>query len=389
MLIELHVIQSFAPSNLNRDDTGAPKDCLFGGVRRARVSSQCIKRAVRQHFGHAELLDSGELGKRTKLVCEEIARRLVEKKKGDIETAQKVAAVAVEAVGLKVASDGETQYLVFWGPDEIGALTALCENNWNELAALSAPADGEETKRGKAKKKTLAKGVTDEFKELAKKVLTVPKASDVALFGRMLADIPEKNVYAASQVAHALSTHKVEMEMDFYTAVDDLQKIESEEGAGAGMMGTVSFNAACFYRYANVHYDELVRNLKDDVDLARKTVGAFIQASLEAVPSGKQNSFAAFNPPSFAMTLVREKGQPMSLANAFERPVRGADGFVGPSVSALDEYWGRVAKVFGADDGGGIFFLNVGGYEAPEIAGAGQAAATAAELVEKTLAALS
>jgi CRISPR system Cascade subunit CasC len=291
MLLELHIIQSFAPSNLNRDDTNAPKDCFFGGVRRARISSQCIKHAVRNHFAAAELLAPDELGSRTRLVRAKIAERLA--KKGTADQAQAVAAAAVEAVGFKITDDGETQYLVFWGPDEIDALAKLALKYWDDLVNLAPAAKDEEVKRGKAKKKDLAKGITDDFRELAKKVLGIPKAADIALFGRMLADVPEKNVNAASQVAHALSTHKVEMEMDFYTAVDDLQTLESEEGAGAGMMGTVSFNAACFYRYANVHYDELVKNLKNDADLARKTVAAFIKSSLEAIPSGKQNTFAA------------------------------------------------------------------------------------------------
>src|SRR6266508_2221569 len=46
-LIAIHMLQNHAPSNLNRDDNGDPKDALFGGVRRARISSQSLKRSIR------------------------------------------------------------------------------------------------------------------------------------------------------------------------------------------------------------------------------------------------------------------------------------------------------------------------------------------------------
>jgi len=383
-LIELHILQSFAPANLNRDDTGAPKDCLFGGARRARVSSQCIKRAVRRHFADAKLLGGEELGKRTRLVRDEIATRLAAK--GTSEQAQAVAAAALEAVGLKVTGDGETQYLVFWGPDEMAALVELAKANWAEFVKVAPAAKDEEVKRGKAKKGELAKGVSDKIKELAGKVLTLPKAADVALFGRMLADLPTKNVDAACQVAHAFSTHKTEMEMDYFTAVDDLQKRESEEGAGAGMIGTVSFNAATFYRYANIHLGQLEDNLQGDKELARRAVRAFIQASIEAVPSGKQNTFAAYNPPSFALALVRDGGMPMSLANAFETPVRAdranGGGFVQPSIAALDKYWGGVAAAYGVAGVGHYLLVEDAPLEA--VAKAATRVNTITELVDKT-----
>ena len=59
MIIELHMLQNFAPSCLNRDDTNSPKECEFGGYRRARISSQCIKRAIR--FTGKEIKDESSL----------------------------------------------------------------------------------------------------------------------------------------------------------------------------------------------------------------------------------------------------------------------------------------------------------------------------------------
>jgi CRISPR system Cascade subunit CasC len=136
------------------------------------------------------------------------------------------------------------------------------------------------------------------------------------------------------------------MEMDFYTAVDDLNP---EDTAGAGMMGFTGFDSACFYRYARVDLNQLVANLNDDTSLTRSTVEGFLRAAVAAVPSGKQNSFAANNPPSLLLAVVRQDGMGWSLANAFERPVwaRGNEGLVAPSVAAMDTYWGRLCQVYG------------------------------------------
>jgi len=164
----------------------------------------------------------------------------------------------------------------------------------------------------------------------------------------MLANDPKLNLDAALQVAHAISTHRVNMDIDFFTAVDDLQP---REETGAGMMGVVAFNSACFYRYARLDWDQLVANLDGDVALARKTVEGFLRASLRAVPTGKQNSFAAQNPPSLALAVVRSDGMAWSLTNAFEAPVRPDrdGGYIAPSVQALDVYWGRLTQVYGGD----------------------------------------
>jgi CRISPR system Cascade subunit CasC len=131
------------------------------------------------------------------------------------------------------------------------------------------------------------------------------------------------------------------MEMDFYTAVDELQESSDEEGAGAGMMGFTNFNSACFYRYARIDWGQLVENLDGNVDLARRTVEGFLRAALDAIPTGKQNSFAAQNPTNLALALVRKDGKSWNLANAFEEPVfaKRDSGLIRPSIGAIDEYW--------------------------------------------------
>jgi CRISPR system Cascade subunit CasC len=179
------------------------------------------------------------------------------------------------------------------------------------------------------------------------KLLDGGKAADLALFGRMVADLPDANIDAASQVAHAISTNKVSMEFDYYTAVDDLKPEETE---GAGMIGTVGFNSACFYRYANVDTEQLKTNLGGDEELAHKTLEAFLRACVAAVPTGKQNSMAAHNPPSFIFAVVRRSGL-WNLANAFLKPISYSPGgdLMENSLKALDGYWGRLSSVY--DDG--------------------------------------
>jgi CRISPR system Cascade subunit CasC len=250
----------------------------------------------------------------------------------------------------------ETEYLLFLGRREIDALADLIERHWDALSAGPAPAetptaeanDKKKAKTAKQRKSEAKEAVPAEVVKQVEKVLDGGKAADLALFGRMLADRASLNVDAACQVAHALSTNKVSMEMDFFTAVDDLKT--REEDVGAGMLGTVEFNSSCFYRYANVHYGQLLKNLQGDAGLARKTVEAFLRASVEAIPTGKQNSMAAHNPPSLVFAVVRERGL-WSLANAFVQPVRPdrEGSLVQKSVAALDRYWGKLTGVFGGD----------------------------------------
>jgi len=327
-LIEIHVLQNFSPSNLNRDDTGAPKDAMFGGTRRARVSSQCLKRATRDHFKRKVeekdiLLEN--LGQRSKRLLDEVVKLLVAK--GQIpDEARRVARLALLAgAGTWVApskvdsdEDEKSEYLMFLGAQEIAALADTINERWRE-EKWEAIEKSLEKSSAKEKKKEAAKKASKELKESFSRILNGGKALDVALFGRMLADMPEKNQNAACQVAHAISTHAVEREFDFYTAVDDLKP---EDTAGADMMGTVEFNSACFYRYAVVDWEKLVANLQGDRHLSEKGLRAFLEGFIVAEPTGKQNTFAAHNPPEFVAVSVRRNTAPRNLANAFETAIR-------------------------------------------------------------------
>lgn len=319
-LIEIHVLQNFAPSNLNRDDTGAPKDAFFGGTRRGRVSSQCAKRAVRQYFDEKVregVFGADDLAVRTKRVYLAIADALAGKRLP--EEAVKKAQTALTYVKLKAADGGKTQYLLFLGQREIAALANAIDEHWDVIIEAEEPQAEEQAGKKKTKsKKDAAGSAPKEVKDRIEAIFSGGKAVDLALFGRMLADMPEKNQHAACQVAHALSTHAVEREFDFYTAVDDLKP---EDTAGADMMGTVEFNSACYYRYAVVDWEKLLANLQGDADLATKGLHTFLQGFVLAEPTGKQNSFAAHNPPEFVAVSVCRNAAPQNLANAFETAI--------------------------------------------------------------------
>ncbi len=381
-LIEIHALQNFAPSNLNRDDTGAPKDALFGGSRRARVSSQCLKRAVRQHFAglvKAQTWRPEDLAVRTKRVLQEITKLLVENKRPEAEAAGK-ARLALAVMELAVKEDGKSEYLLFLGQREIAGIAKIVHEKWDSITASEAPPT-EGKKAGKAKKQA-AKGADPELKKALDAVFNGGKAVDVALFGRMLADMPEKNQNAACQVAHAISTHSVEREFDFYTAVDDLKP---EDTAGADMMDTVEFNSACFYRYAVVDWEKLVGNLQGDTELAAKGLRAFLEGFVVAEPTGKQNTFAAHNPPEVVAVSVRHNAAPRNLANAFETAifVRKGESLTSRSAEELARKAKALQTAFGGEETTSVLNLT----EA-KLDGFGTSVNSLRELVDRSLSAV-
>ncbi len=343
MFIEVHILQSFSPSNLNRDDTNTPKDCEFGGVRRARISSQCIKRAVRLHPVFAATTQV-EPGTRTRWMNRMISNALL--KAGKEPELSKLVSEAFVSHYCKMDKE-HTSVLLYISKAEVDTTVDQLVSHWDEIS--TSMKDGN--------KET----IESISKELLKNLKGRTSAPDIAMFGRMMAEKPDLNIDAACQVAHAISTHRVNMEMDFYTAADDMA---TQEETGAGMMGTTGFNSACFYRYARIDWDLLVQNLDGDREVAGRAVEAFLRAVVAAVPTGKQNSFAAQNPPSLLFTTVREDGQGWSLANAFEKPVQPdrSGGLVEPSTKALDAYWGKLAAAYGAA-GQKSFVLAVDGEE--------------------------
>jgi len=330
MFLEVHVIQNYALSNLNRDDTGAPKTCEFGGVRRARISSQCLKRAVRTYFREEAVVPSAQLSYRTKRLRFELDDRFTARGL-DAEMAATLAVAVVEQLGLKLKND-KTEYLLMLGTQEIEQLAVIAHDNREALIGPKKAAKGDKA-----------------LQSLLLDALGGGEAVDLALFGRMIADKPDKNVDAAVQMAHAFSTHAVATEFDFYSAVDDLQPNDAEEGAGAGMLGTTLYNSAAYYRYANLDLGQLETNLDGNQNQVTAAAKAFVAGMIHAVPTGKQTGSAAQNPPALIMLVVRDKGL-WSLANAFVKPVRATAGedLVQLSGSALVSHYAKISRLYGA-----------------------------------------
>ena len=307
LYVDFHVLQTVPPSCINRDDTGSPKTAIYGGVTRARVSSQAWKHAMRQAFVEESLLDEEDVGKRTKKVME-----LVEKEIAALapeKDAAKLAKKTLDNAGIKNDEKG-TKALFFISQAQIKVLAQL---------AVEECADKKEYK----------------------KALSTAPSADIALFGRMVADDPSLNFDAAAQVAHSISTHAVQNEYDYFTAVDDCQ---AEDNAGAGHLGTVEYNSATLYRYATVNVMELERHL--GAKKAAEVVRSFGEAFIRSMPTGKQNTFANRTLPDAVYVTIRED-QPVNLCGAFERAVRkSVEGYAEPSKSALQAYAQQLYQSF-------------------------------------------
>ena len=298
LYVDFHILQTVPPSCINRDDTGSPKTAVYGGVLRARVSSQAWKHAMRAAFAENARLD---VGKRTKKAAELVKEQILvldpEQKKAD-----KMAKEALKYVGIKSDDKKGTDALIFISSAQAKALA--------ELVVGGCTKD-------------------EEYEE----ALIENPSADMVLFGRMVAQKASLKYDAAAQVAHSISTHAVQNEYDYFTAVDDCQ---AEDNAGAGHLGTVEYNSSTLYRYATVNVMELAGRL--GAAQAAETVRAFGEAFLFSMPTGKQNTFANRTLPDAVYVTLRED-QPVNLCGAFERAVpRSAQGYAAPSKAALAQY---------------------------------------------------
>jgi CRISPR system Cascade subunit CasC len=308
--LQFHVLTSYPPSNPNRDDLGRPKTAQIGEKLRQRISSQAIKRALRKSEAFERAL-AGQMGDRTQrlgeVIVDHLTKRGVEAKQAQV-IARDIAATfgKVEEKGDREKSVAEKndkgandlvriKQLAFISPDERRAALALAED-----AAAGKPLPKE--------------------KDLAKLLLRkADGAVDIAMFGRMLADAAEFNREAAVQVAHAFTTNAIEIEDDYYTAVDDLKT--KAEDAGAGFVGEAGFGAGVYYLYICVDRDQLIANLDSDKALAARGLRALTEAIATASPTGKINSFANHVRPEFLL-VERGDAQPRSLASAFTEAVK-------------------------------------------------------------------
>lgn len=354
MQLEIHILQSFPPANLNRDENGMPKSTVFGGRNRARISSQCQKRAARLFYHQYSDLDENLFAKRSKDWTTEIAKHLIKEEEIDREQAELVAACTIsvftekkEAKGKKKKdskknsttteekTDSEktdkSDTSLFLGHAEVRSILDFLKTNWQQVVADIS-----------AKEPALSKLIIDGIKAT---VETKNKPGDVALFGRMMANLPSGKVDAAVQVAQAISVHALQQEFDFFTAVDELAPSNS---SGADHLGEMGFNGSTYYRFAVVDDRQLVSNLGDNRELTTAVTKAFIDAFIESVPTGHQHQCAHHSRPAYVMLVVR-KGQPISLVDAFEKPIRSSGGksLLENAVFSLDNHWKDMAKMYG------------------------------------------
>jgi CRISPR system Cascade subunit CasC len=364
-LIELHILQSFPVTCLNRDDAGSPKSAQFGGSQRARVSSQSLKRAIRLHFNEAHYGDAFHT-ERTKLAHEGLLKILVERGM-ERETAQPLALEVLSrlvdkagAAKAKTDKNGRVNMpaLVWLSPAQINAAAdALMENK--DLIESATAANSSTDKADKAAKKNAEKALKDALKPVTKAIQDagISDAADIAMFGRMVAADASLNVEGASMFSHALSTHATTNEIDFYSAVDDVKNQrgeddEASEDAGAGMIGTLEYNSAAYYRYVAINLDLLfdAKHLGpiSEQEKRKALLADFIRAVLTAVPGARRNSMNGATLPIEVLGIRKDKGQPLQLVNAFESAIRsGPAGYAEPSRkemlqhhSDLKETWG-------------------------------------------------
>lgn len=339
--VEIHALQTLPPSNINRDDTGSPKSAVYGGVRRARVSSQAWKRAIRTAF--SDTLDASKLGVRTKRVVELVADEITAQDPSLKERASALAEDAIKATGIAIAkpkrskdedAESESGYLVFFSHGQIRNLAAL---------AVEAAHDDKSID-----------------KRAAKQAADTDHSVDLALFGRMVADASDLTVDATAQVAHAISVHGVDNEFDYFTAVDDMKARDEDADAGAGMIGTVEFNSSTLYRYATVNAHELHGSLGDTAATA-EAVRAFVRAFVTSMPTGKQNTFANRTLPDAVVVAIRSD-QPINLVGAFEKAIGsgGSTGRLAQASSRLAEWAADIERAYGASGRVASYVVRIG-----------------------------
>ena len=339
LFLDIHVIQTLPPSNINRDDTGSPKTAVYGGVRRARVSSQSWKKAMRDYF--KDKADNGYLGVRSKRIVEYVAKKILEIDETlSFEEAEKKSLEAFTSAGFTVTEENKLPTLFFLGDRQAGDFARAAIDNVKDAATL-------------------------------RKIIKDNVSIDIALFGRMIADskLNEKikkenekgkkkknidneekeesrinlNEDASAQIAHAISTHGVQTEFDYFTALDDLSK---DAKPGAAMIDTIEYNSSTLYRYGNVALHEFYHQMKENKEETKKAIILFVEAFLKSLPSGKINSFANQTIPSSVVVSLR-KDRPVSLVSAFETPIKtklSQEGYVNESIEAMFKEYQKIQR---------------------------------------------
>ncbi|MBN8766822.1 MAG: type I-E CRISPR-associated protein Cas7/Cse4/CasC [Thiobacillus sp.] len=379
--LNIHILISHSPSCLNRDDMNMQKTAVFGGVNRVRVSSQSLKRAMRTSEYYAEALGSSSTRTRD---LENLIPIFTEQLQGEFEPAliAKTMELFVRAKSSDeeaedsdekndaVESDASPKKLAVapWSVEEIRVLCGIVKEvtlTEEEISKAKAAVAKQKGKKRKTEQELLDEALTKKRIRAVKEKIelvrqAIGKTVDIALSGRMATSGLMTSVDGAMAIAHAITTHAVEpQDVDWFTAVDDLTSDAGE--TGAGHLDTQQFSSGVFYRYASLNLKQLQVNLGLIADMKREeTTDSRTQALVIArhvlhllatvVPSAKQQSFAAHNLADFVVASFAD--QPISLANAFEEPIKRDrnGGFLKPSITALGGYWARINAAYGLDE---------------------------------------
>ena len=348
LFLDIHAIQTVPPANINRDDTGSPKTAQYGGVTRARVSSQSWKRAMRLSYPK-ELQ-----GVRTKRILQLFEDQFIKRNISFDEDAKNDMIFLTESLGFGVKeSNGETilDVLFLYSNKQINEIIDYYIDNKEEISVLGKAYYEELQKFEKKKTKNIRsdawkkifngnKKAINKINNDLEMILKNNNSVDTYLFGRMLASRKSLSVDASSQVAHAISTHAIQSEFDFFTAVDDLAP---EDNAGAGMLGTVEYNSSTLYRYANIALHDFYRQLEDKEETVNSTK-LFVKSFVESMPTGKINTFANQTLPQAVVVSLRSD-RPLNMVSAFEEPIKSDNGYVDKSIEKLFAEYTKYDKI--------------------------------------------
>ena len=339
--LEIHMIQNFAANGLNAGESGLPKRVEFGGESRRYISSQSQKFAMKEMI-ETLMGDPSQPGResyRTRQIFDIVFAKVVSDYGKDGEEAERAVSAFIEGLGFRL-NDGQTQYLLLLGKQEIENLVKTCLANWDHLL-------DEKTKHTKGRVDRSLVSTDGNALHIAS-LLDGGQAVQLALNGRMVADFPEINMQSSTQVAHAIATGKSAMELDFYSAVDDFLNESGHSQGVSGMMGYTGLMSSCMYRYMNIDVRQLHKNLLEDKNLTKDALAVAVRACVRGILSGRVNSTAPFNLPSFVMVVLRADN-PWNLTNAFIPAISGGrpHGIVGNSIVAIDDYWKTMCRMYG------------------------------------------
>lgn len=351
--IEIHALRAFPPSNLNRDDFGAPKSAMFGGSKRLRISSQCLKRTWRLSEQFQSNFTKNDLSIRTNQAYTEVTKQITNQigqlNSGLIDGITSL----IKSIGKSEDKDKDKKdstVFLFLTKQEIDLVCKFIQENETEVNSIKSSGKVDKEVMNKVKK-NLKKYLLDN---------TDSNSPDVGLFGRFITTKePEfDTINAALQVSHAVGVTKMDVEYDYFTTIDDIST-----DPGAAHLGESEFSSSVMYMYSVVDLNQLEKNLgmrtsagrkadAESISLARKSIPALIRAVGEATPTGKKTGTAPYTKAEYIEVIVR-KSQPFNSCNAFLKPVHASEAngdIMLAAINKLIDYKTKMEAAYNSED---------------------------------------